>query len=192
VPGAWEFAPRVGWLWTPGYWGWSDRAYFWHSGYWGPHIGFYGGINYGFGYTGVGYEGGYWRDREFYYNTSVTRVNVTVVRNTYQTTSLNKVAAGSPASYTGGAGGTTVKPTSAELAAARDPHIAVTPHQKQLVKTSSTNHELLAAENHGQPRSELLAKQEAPGENKAEKVQSKQKIVRRHWIGRHEHQRRVD
>ena len=33
-------------------------AFFWHEGYWGPHVGFYGGINYGFGYWGHGYEGG--------------------------------------------------------------------------------------------------------------------------------------
>jgi hypothetical protein len=26
---------------------------------WGPEIGFYGGVNYGFGFTGVGYEGGH-------------------------------------------------------------------------------------------------------------------------------------
>lgn len=22
----------------------------WHAGYWSPHVGFYGGVNYGFGY----------------------------------------------------------------------------------------------------------------------------------------------
>ncbi|HEY6823410.1 MAG TPA: hypothetical protein VI195_03150, partial [Steroidobacteraceae bacterium] len=58
VPGTWLLAP-VGLLWTPGYWGWADGVYLWHAGYWGPQVGFYGGINYGFGYTGVGFEGGY-------------------------------------------------------------------------------------------------------------------------------------
>ena len=52
-------------------------------GYWGPHVGFYGGINYGFGYFGAGYDGGYWRGRDFYYNRSVTRVNTTVIHNVY-------------------------------------------------------------------------------------------------------------
>ena len=60
--------PQVGVLWTPGYWGWGGAAYVFHEGYWGPHIGFYGGVNYGFGYGGVGYEGGYWRSRRFAYN----------------------------------------------------------------------------------------------------------------------------
>ncbi|HTA48370.1 MAG TPA: hypothetical protein VK930_02865, partial [Verrucomicrobiae bacterium] len=44
VPGTWVVAP-VGMLWTPGYWGWNDGVYAWNAGYWGPHIGFYGGIN---------------------------------------------------------------------------------------------------------------------------------------------------
>ena len=33
------------------------------SGYWGPVVGFYGGIDYGFGYFGRGFEGGRWERR---------------------------------------------------------------------------------------------------------------------------------
>ena len=47
VPGTWVQPPSVGLLWTPGYWGWRDGVYGWNAGYWGPHIGFYGGVNYG-------------------------------------------------------------------------------------------------------------------------------------------------
>ena len=54
VPGTWVLAPVPGYLWTPGYWRWSDDAYIWNEGYWGPTVGFYGGINYGFGYVGEG------------------------------------------------------------------------------------------------------------------------------------------
>jgi hypothetical protein len=50
VPGVWMRPPAVGVLWTPGYWGYAGGVYGWHAGYWGPHIGFYGGVNYGFGY----------------------------------------------------------------------------------------------------------------------------------------------
>ena len=63
VPGTWVRAPTPGLLWTPGYWAWSEGLYVWRAGYWGPRVGFYGGVNYGFGYTGVGYQRGYWRDR---------------------------------------------------------------------------------------------------------------------------------
>jgi len=31
---------------------------YFHEGYWGPVVGFYGGINYGFGYLGVGMKAG--------------------------------------------------------------------------------------------------------------------------------------
>jgi hypothetical protein len=54
APGAWIMAPYVGALWTPPWWGYADGSYIWHAGYWGPYVGFYGGINYGFSYTGRG------------------------------------------------------------------------------------------------------------------------------------------
>src|SRR5665213_357910 len=74
VPGTWVEPPQPGLLWTPGYWGWSGDNYFWHEGYWGPQVGFYGGVNYGFGYGGVGYAGGYWSRGAFYYNRAVNRI----------------------------------------------------------------------------------------------------------------------
>src|SRR5882724_4362009 len=81
VPGTWVLAPFVGALWTPGYWGWGDGVYLWREGYWGPQVGFYGGINYGFGYVGFGYAGGYWNHGTFFYNTTVNNVNRTIVHN---------------------------------------------------------------------------------------------------------------
>ena len=72
VPGTWVMAPAPGLLWTPGYWGWGGAAFVWHAGCWGSHVGFYGGINYGFGYLGVGFVGGEWRGGTFFYNRAVT------------------------------------------------------------------------------------------------------------------------
>ena len=54
------------------------------EGYSGPHVGFYGGIDYGFGYFGSGFVGGYWRDHEFYYNraeSNVANLNTTNIYN---------------------------------------------------------------------------------------------------------------
>jgi hypothetical protein len=68
VDGAWVLAPYTGALWTPGYWGYGPGGYFWNAGYWGPTVGYYGGINYGFGYFGVGFYGGYWSHGAFFYN----------------------------------------------------------------------------------------------------------------------------
>lgn len=83
VPGAWVMAPQPGFLWTPGYWAYAESAYRWHPGYWGRRVGYYGGINYGFGYYGTGFVGGRWDRGRFYYNTAVWRVNRAVVRSTY-------------------------------------------------------------------------------------------------------------
>ncbi len=68
VDGAWVLPPYEGALWTPGYWGYGSGSYLWNAGYWGPVVGYYGGINYGFGYFGTGFYGGYWGGGRFWYN----------------------------------------------------------------------------------------------------------------------------
>jgi WXXGXW repeat (2 copies) len=83
VDGAWVLAPYVGALWTPGYWGWGGGGYFWNAGYWGPTVGYYGGINYGFGYFGTGFYGGYWGGNRFFYNRAYNHINVTNIHNIY-------------------------------------------------------------------------------------------------------------
>src|SRR5215831_9966527 len=86
VPGTWVLPPQVGLLWTPGYWGWREGLYVWNAGYWGPHIGFYGGINYGFGYTGAGYAGGRWNGGVFVYNSTVNNFGGVHIANVYRET----------------------------------------------------------------------------------------------------------
>jgi WXXGXW repeat (2 copies) len=150
VPGIWVLAPEPGFLWTPGYWGWSAGAYVWHVGYWGPVVGFYGGINYGFGYTGVGYAGGYWRGSHFFYNRTVNNVNVTVIHNVYSKTVVNNTTS-SRVSFNGGKGGTAARPTRAEMATARERHMAPTHAQIQHEHEASTNRAQFATVNHGKP-----------------------------------------
>ena len=150
VPGTWVLAPEVGFLWTPGYWGWSDGIYIWHAGYWGPRVGFYGGIDYGFGYTGVGYAGGYWNSGHFFYNRYVNNVNVTVIHNTYSKTVINNTTV-SRVSFNGGYGGTTARPSAAEEAAARGHHISATFAQERHQREASTNRSQFASVNRGKP-----------------------------------------
>lgn len=151
VPGTWVIAPTPGFLWTPGYWGWGGGVYLWHAGYWGPHVGFYGGINYGFGYGGVGFVGGEWRGGAFHYNTAVTNVNTTVIHNTYvNNTVINRTTVNN-VSYNGGAGGVAASPTSAELAAEHDHHVAATSMQTQHEQMARSDRSMLASENHGRP-----------------------------------------
>jgi hypothetical protein len=149
VPGTWVRAPRVGFLWTPGYWGWGDGVYVWHVGYWGPHVGFYGGVDYGFGYGGEGYEGGYWRHGAFVYNTSVNRVSTRVIHNTYHKTVVYR--SDSRASYNGGRGGIDARPTAREEAAARDRHLGATSSQNRHETAARSDLRQLASENHGRP-----------------------------------------
>jgi len=163
VPGTWVEPPEVGLLWTPGYWGWDDGVYAWYPGYWGPEVGYYGGINYGFGYTGVGFFGGYWRGGTYYYNRAVTNVNVTVVHNTYNTTVINNSTTINRVSFNGGRGGTTARPTSREMEVARQHHVPMTSEQTQHQQAASSNRTLLASVNHGRPD---VAATPRPGEFK--------------------------
>jgi hypothetical protein len=151
VPGTWVLAPFIGALWTPGYWGWGDGLYLWHEGYWGPYVGFYGGINYGFGYVGFGYAGGYWNHGSFYYNSTVNNVDRTIVHNVYSRTVINNNATMNRVSFNGGSGGTTARPTATQLATARSRHSAPTSAQVQLRRSASTNRAQLASVNHGRP-----------------------------------------
>jgi hypothetical protein len=151
VPGTWVLAPRVGVLWTPGYWGWGDGGYFWHAGYWGPHVGFYGGVNYGFGYVGVGYLGGRWDRGHFAYNRAVNNVNVTVIHNTYNTRITNNYSSSTRVSYNGGNGGVRARETAQEQRAAREQHIQATTVQSQHEHAARSDRSQFASVNHGQP-----------------------------------------
>jgi hypothetical protein len=151
VPGTWVLAPTPGFLWTPGYWGWGGGAYLWHAGYWGPHVGFYGGINYGFGYVGVGYVGGRWNNGVFAYNTAVNNVNVTNIHNTYVDKTVINIVTVNRVSYNGGTGGTNAQPTAQEQAVAREQHVQPTAEQSQHEQAARGNRAQLASENHGQP-----------------------------------------
>jgi hypothetical protein len=149
IPGVWVQPPTVGVLWTPGYWGWSGGSYLFHAGYWGPHIGFYGGVNYGFGYTGVGYEGGYWNHGVFAYNRSVNHIgnfhnvyNRTIVVNHYTNVS-----------YNGGHGGIEARPSGREEAAFHEQRFEPTHNQQMHFDAAAHDRNQLASFNGGHPHS---------------------------------------
>jgi len=150
VPGTWVLAPRPGFLWTPGWWGFADGVYVWHRGYWGPHVGFYGGINYGFGYTGVGFVGGYWRGNEFFYNRAVTNVNVTVVRNVYVDRTVVRNVTVNRISFNG-RGGIEARPTPEEMRYEHEQHMYATREQDQHREEAARNRNQWASVNHGRP-----------------------------------------
>lgn len=162
VPGTWVLAPEPGFLWTPGWWGWGGNGFLFHEGYWATQVGFYGGINYGFGYFGSGFGGGRWEGGAFRYNTAVLNVNTTIIHNTYidrtvivNNTNINRV------SYNGGQGGITARPTSQEERVAQERHIAPVAVQQQHIQSARTNPVLRASQNQGKPS---IAATSRPGE----------------------------
>jgi len=149
VPGTWVMAPEVGFLWTPGYWGWGGDRFVFYDGYWGPHVGFYGGINYGFGYFGLGFEGGRWDGGHFFYNRAVLNVNVEVIHNVYNTTVVHETV--NHVSFNGGNGGIDVRPRPEEEAAARERHVGPVAAQTQHIQAARGNPQMRASMNMGKP-----------------------------------------
>jgi SPOR domain len=172
VPGTWILPPAVGLVWTPGYWGYEGRRYIWHAGYWGPHVGYYGGISYGFGYFGSGYDGGYWDKGVFFYNTAVTRVDTAAITNTYSKTAtsagtVNNVSFNGP-------GGITAQPTAQEVAWSRERHTQPTAVQVKHQRAASANRALFAAVNQGTPTVAATAK---PGVFKGPQIAGSKAVV---------------
>ena len=157
VPGVWVAPPAVGLLWTPPWWGWNNGVYVFNEGYWGPTVGFYGGINYGYGYWGNGYWGGRWEGDVFRYNTAVTRVNTAVIHNTYVDKSMvNKQANTSRASFNG-PNGVKAEPTAEQKAAAENAK-KMPPTSQQLARqeAASKDPKLQASNNKGHPSNDAI------------------------------------
>jgi hypothetical protein len=150
VPGTWVEPPQPELLWTPAWWGWVDGHYGFYPGYWGREVGFYGGIDYGFGYTGEGYYGGRWDHGVFFYNRAVNNFTNVRVTNVYNQTvvvhnNVNRV------SFNGGNAGIQVRPTPQQEAFGRERHIDATPLQRQHAEVASKDRSLFSKQNHGEP-----------------------------------------
>lgn len=153
VPGVWVQPPTAGLLWTPGYWGYEGGAYGWHEGYWGPHVGFYGGVNYGYGFGGVGFAGGEWRGGVFAYNRAAANFGSVRVTNVYEdrviverTTIVNV----DHVSFNGGVG-IQAHASAVEMQAANERHFEPTPNQVQHHSFAAQDRSQLASVNQGHP-----------------------------------------
>jgi hypothetical protein len=166
VPGTWVMAPETGYLWTPGYWGWGNGGYLFNDGYWGPTVGFYGGINYGFGYFGEGYGGGRWDHNHFFYNSSVSHVDVSINHNVYNTVIENRNE--NHVSFNGGTGGVQARPNHEQEAAAKERHIPAVEAQTRHAETARATPSSRASVNHGSPAVTATSKPGAFPEHGAE------------------------
>jgi hypothetical protein len=147
IPGTWVQPPEAGFLWTPPWWGWNDGAFVFTGGFWGPTIGFYGGINYGFGYFGNGFVGGRWEGGHFFYNTSVWHVGGDF-HNVYN--EHIDIRNDSHVSFNGH-GGIDARATREEEDAARGRHVGPVAAQTQHMDAARSDPQQRASFNHGQP-----------------------------------------
>jgi hypothetical protein len=161
VPGSWVPAPYEGALWTPGYWGWSGGLFVFHDGYWGRHVGYYGGVNYGFGYGGIGFAGGEWRGHEFAYNTAVMSVDERRIHTVYVDRTIVErgyVARDSHVAFSGGPGGIRHDPAPEERAAEREQHVARTSFQQQHESAARSDRTSYFKSNGGRPQNLAVAR----------------------------------
>lgn len=149
VPGTWVIPPAVGLLWTPPWWGWNGSVYVFHGGYWGPRVGFYGGINYGFGYFGSGYDGGYWDRGRFFYNREFNNFGHRRIDHVYSRPIRRPDHNG--IGWNGGVGGMPGAPTPHEQAVSRDRHWQPPQPQVQHFDTARKFPSLRSTVNNGQP-----------------------------------------
>ena len=156
--------PGDGYLWTPGYWGFVGGRYRYHYGYWGQHIGYYGGINYGNRYVGVGYQGGYWKGDRFNYNCSVNNVTTTNVQVDNRTITNTVIVNNTTVNITNnrysynGPGGVTRQPLRTEVAATREQRIPPMNTQFQARQEAAKNRQQFASVNKGRPAVLVAAK----------------------------------
>lgn len=154
IPGAWVSAPAPGLLWTPGYWGWERGRFFFHEGYWAPHVGYYGGVNYGFGYGGIGFAGGEWHGDHFFYNSAVMHVDHRFVHETFE--DRNRVERGfvernNHVAFSGGPGGIRHEPGPEERFAEHDRHMDRSPFQHSHEQAAHSDRDSFANRNGGHP-----------------------------------------
>jgi hypothetical protein len=117
---------------------------------WGPHVGFYGGINYGFGYGGVGFWGGRWEGGAFRYNTAAWHVGAGFHGVYEDRTYISHVSVNNHYSFNG-EGGVRAKPNAEERAAMHEQHYAHTHEQMAHQRAARVDRSNYAAVNHGTP-----------------------------------------
>ena len=151
VPGVWVQPPTVGVLWTPPWWGFEGGIYGFHTGYWGQQVGYYGGVNYGFGYFGAGFGGGHWDGGRFAYNSAVNNFGGVHVTNVYVNRTVIVTNNNFNHASFNGPGGYQARPTPQQTQFAREQHIPPTVNQQAHFQTAAANPAQRFSANGGRP-----------------------------------------
>ena len=150
VPGTWVKPPRAGLLWTPPYWSRVDGNYVFHGGYWANSVGFYGGVDYGYGYSGDGYQGGRWDDDVFVYNSAANNFGSLTIAHAYNQ-AIAPEGNSARLSFNGGRSGTKARATPDQEALARAAHVAPTDAQLRHFEMAAKDRSLYSKLNGDQP-----------------------------------------
>lgn len=150
VPGTWVRPPEPGLLWTPPYWARAEGGYAFHGGYWAAEVGFYGGIQYGYGYNGDGYQGGRWEGDTFVYNKAVNNLGSIELKDVYDG-APPVISSPSRVSYNGGQRGAHGKPTRHQEQLANARHPEATPEQQKHFDLAAMDRSLYSKLNDGKP-----------------------------------------
>ncbi len=149
VPGTWVKPPRPGLLWTPAYWSRIDGGYVFHAGYWAERVGFYGGIHYGYGYTGEGYQGGEWKEGVLFYNRAVNNLgSVNGVHVSDKAVAEDENV--SRVSFNGGSNGIKARPMPQE-ALGKEQHFEPTAEQRKHFEMAAKDRSLYSKLNDSEP-----------------------------------------
>ncbi len=149
VPGTWVQPPEAGVLWTPPYWAWLNGLYYLHQGYWGPHVGYYGGVDYGYGYDGNGYDGGRWEGRTFHYNRFANNLGAFAGRDVYEQPIVRGTR--NYVSFADGPGGNRAVPNDDNRRAERERHAPMTEEQTAHISAAVRLPDMAASHNQGRP-----------------------------------------
>ena len=114
---------------------------------------------------GSGFQGGYWRNNQFYYNRSVNNIHGGDFHNVYERNVDRREV--SHVSYNGGHGGLSARPTAAQEAAARQHHVEATREQTEHLQAARQDRSQFASVNHGHP---AVAATPKPGDFKGNGV----------------------
>jgi hypothetical protein len=142
--------PQPGLLWTPPYWSRVDGGYAFHGGYWATEVGFYGGIDYGYGYAGDGYQGGRWENGAFFYNRAVNNLGSQSVAHIYDQAQAEDTTE-ARVSFNGGGRETTARPTRHQETLASERHIGATSEQQKHFELAAMDRSLYSKLNNGEP-----------------------------------------
>lgn len=153
VPGTWVQPPETGMLWTPGYWAYDNVGYRWNVGYWARQVGFYGGLNYGYGYSGVGYLGGRWEGGRLRYNLGANNLGRGGDNHSTYRTRLPTPVRNNRSGVNGGPEGTrALQPTPAQLQQLSNRHTEPTSPQLSHERSALTMPVQRSTVNHGTPQ----------------------------------------